>query len=307
MEKEAEPWLDARKTICYLKRRDGAKIYCEFYDCDHAKGIVVISHGFTETAEKFREVEWMFMKAGYNVCIPDHCGHGRSYRLVDDPCLVHVDRYGRYVNDLGMAAYAASRRWKGLPLYLWAHSMGGGIGAALAASHPELFKKVILSSPMMRPLAAGLPWDGVQLVTAGFCKLGMEKSYVAGHHPYRDDETFETGNASSRPRFDFYNEKRRTEPLFQMSGASYGWLREAGRLNAYLMKHGYKSIKCPVMLFQAEDEKTVSNNEQEKFVQLVKSAGGDIRFIRVFGSKHEIYSSTNDVLESYWSEIFGFL
>ncbi|MCD8300490.1 MAG: alpha/beta hydrolase [Clostridiales bacterium] len=304
---EVEPWLDERKAVRYLKREEGHKIYCEFYRCDDPKGIVVISHGFTETAEKFREVIWMFMNAGYHVCIIDHCGHGRSYRLVTDPCLVHVDRFERYVEDLNMAVEKAAERWMDLPLYLWAHSMGGGIGASLTAAAPELFTKVILTSPMIRPLSGGVPWGATKIISRGMCRRGKDKTYVPGQHPYRDDETFEDSAATCRPRFEYYNEKRRVEPLFQMSGASYGWLHETARLDNYLMTQGYKTIKCPVLVFQADDEDFVSKDEQAKFVQKIKSRGGDIRLVPMPGTKHEIYSSTDDVLEKYWKEIFDFL
>ena len=30
---------------------------------------------------------------------PEHCGHGLSYRLTDDPSLVHLDRWNRYSRD----------------------------------------------------------------------------------------------------------------------------------------------------------------------------------------------------------------
>lgn len=52
-------------------------------DIDMPKGVVVISHGFTESAVKYDEVAYYFLKEGYHVYIPEHCGHGRqlsSYR-----------------------------------------------------------------------------------------------------------------------------------------------------------------------------------------------------------------------------------
>ena len=54
-------------------------------DIDMPKGVVVISHGFTESAVKYDEVAYYFLKEGYHVYIPEHCGHGRSYRLTADP------------------------------------------------------------------------------------------------------------------------------------------------------------------------------------------------------------------------------
>ena len=44
-----------------------------------------------------------------------------------------------------------------MKIYLYGHSMGGGIAAAVAARAPEMFEKVILSSPMIRPLTGGVP------------------------------------------------------------------------------------------------------------------------------------------------------
>lgn len=65
------------------------------YLSDAPKGVVVISHGFTESAAKYDEVAYYFLKEGYHVYIPEHCGHGRSYRLTADPFLVHIDTWRR--------------------------------------------------------------------------------------------------------------------------------------------------------------------------------------------------------------------
>ena len=79
--------------------------------------------------------------------IPEHCGHGRSYRLVEEPSLVHVDSYKRYVADLLFVARTAKKEHKNLKLYLFGHSMGGGIAAAAVAAKPKLFERLVLSSP----------------------------------------------------------------------------------------------------------------------------------------------------------------
>ncbi len=68
-------------------------------DIDMPKGVVVISRGFTESAVKYDEVAYYFLKEGYHVYIPEHCGHGRSYRLTADPSLVHIDTWRRYIRD----------------------------------------------------------------------------------------------------------------------------------------------------------------------------------------------------------------
>ena len=54
------------------------------------RGAIVISHGFTEFAEKYDELVWYFLLAGYSVCVLEHRGHGKSSRDVENPCMVWI-------------------------------------------------------------------------------------------------------------------------------------------------------------------------------------------------------------------------
>ena len=93
------------------------------------RGAIVISHGFTEFAEKYDELVWYFLLAGYSVCVLEHRGHGKSARDVDDHCMVWIDDWRRYVADLaGFAETIGQQYAAGMPLNLFCHSMGGGFG-----------------------------------------------------------------------------------------------------------------------------------------------------------------------------------
>ena len=90
MKNTVEPYLSARRRELYVpgadypfrneNKRITGKIHMLQYLSDAPKGVVVISHGFTESAAKYDEVAYYFLKEGYHVYIPEHCGHGRSYR-----------------------------------------------------------------------------------------------------------------------------------------------------------------------------------------------------------------------------------
>ena len=110
MENVVEPYLDIRKSVLWPEREEGKKIYCERYLADSPKGVVMISHGFTETAEKYKEVIYYFVKKQYHVYLPEYCGHGRSYRLIPESSLVHVDDYQRYVDDFLYVAKMATKK-----------------------------------------------------------------------------------------------------------------------------------------------------------------------------------------------------
>lgn len=305
-----EPYLARRETSGYCERETGNRIFYTRYLADEPRGVAVISHGFTETVEKYKENIYYFLKAGYHVYMPEHCGHGRSYRMkgmTEELSLVHIDHYRRYVDDLLFVSRIAAREFLELPVYLYGHSMGGGIAAAAAAQAPDLFRKTVLSSPMIRPLCGSIPWPVASLAVKILCVAGKKDKYVIIHHPYEGKERFEDSSSVSKARFDYYQEKRRREPLFQMCAASYGWFREAVRLNRYLQKKAWKRISCPVLLFQAERETLVSKKEQERFIRKMYRRGKrDVKLIRVPGSKHEIFNSGERLLEVYWKKVFNF-
>lgn len=310
MEDTVRPALEARGETLWLEREPGRKIYCLHYRSDCSRGVVVISHGFTESAEKFQEPAYYFVSMGYDVFVPDHCGHGHSYRLTEDLSLVHVDSYMRYVSDLLFVAELAQASQPELPLYLYGHSMGGGIAAAAAAAEPRRFQKIILTSPMIRPATAGIPWPVARAVTDLCCLFGKTEDYVMGQHAYTQLEQFEHSASLSEERFNWHRDIRHPEPLYHTNGASYGWLREAIRLSGWLQKEAWRRIEAPVLLFQAERETFVINREQERFVEKLNSGGAvcpAARLVRVPNSKHEIYNSRTEAQEPYWREIFAFL
>lgn len=300
------PYLRARQSQLWLERQHGRKIHCMRYRAEQGKGVVLISHGFTETAEKYQEVIYYFLKKGFHVYCMEHCGHGHSYRFVKDLSLVHIDRYERYVEDLLFVAETAKKENAGLPLFLYAHSMGGGIGAAAAAKEPACFDKVILSSPMLRPRTDPAPWQLAQTIAGICCLLGKDREYVMGQKPYDGLERFAESASTSEARFAFYQERRKAETLYQMNAPSYGWLRNAGRMNRFLRTKGWRQISAPVLLFQAEQDAFVSLQEQERFIRKLNGRG-EAQLVKVAGTKHEIYNADEAVLKGYWEKVFAFL
>ena len=93
--------------------------------------------------------------------------------------------------------------------------MGGAISAIAAAWEPALFHKVILSSPMIKPLTGGVPWPLTVLIAHAECVLGKEESYVLGQKPYDGTDTFQTSAGTSEPKFIRYNNLRKEKQFLQ--------------------------------------------------------------------------------------------
>lgn len=318
MNDEIEPYLATHRQEGYipgaedhLHRKDMGivgKIHVQRYLAEKPKGVIIISHGFTEAAPKYEEMIYYFLKAGYHVYMPEHMGHGQSYCLTADPSLVHIDTWKRYVRDFLKICHVIKKTYPELPLVLFAHSMGGAIGTIAAAWEPQLFQKIILNSPMLRPLTGNVPWPLVIAIAQTKCLLGREEDYVAGQKPYDGSETFETSGCTSRPRFEKYNEMRKENKKFQVSAASYGWLLASVKMSWYIKYCGWKKLTAPVLLFQAERDDFVSVNALRKFAEKINHREiTSCEYVYLPGTRHETYRSDDRTMEMYLDKIMKFM
>ena len=62
MKNLVEPYLAIRKSELWPEREPERKIHCVKYHADNPKAVVMISHGYTETAEKYKEIIYYFLK-----------------------------------------------------------------------------------------------------------------------------------------------------------------------------------------------------------------------------------------------------
>ena len=129
-----------------------------------------------------------------------------------------------------------------------------------------------------------------------------------GYGPYQGPKPLEKTSSMREDQNDYYQAIRAEEPLFQTSGASYGWMHMAIRLHRYLMKKAPGRIQIPVLLFQAEKDHLVSNKTQVRFVLKLREAGNlDAKLVHVPGAKHELFNGVKEIRTVYWKMVFRFL
>lgn len=304
MREVVEPELAKRREDVYLDVK-GGRYHAEVYEQKDAKRAIVIVHGYTESAEKFREMAWYLLGEGFSVFVVDHRGHGRSLREVEDTSITHVDRFEDYVDDLdAFIEQIVLPRTKGLKLTLYAHSMGGAVAALELMRHPDRFVRAVLNAPMIAAVSKPFSRRGAKLLGVTMCLLGKGKERAFVGKPFDPQrEKFETSHMLSRARFDYYKEKRVHDRQLQNSSPSYSWIREGMGVTDKLLKpENAAKIKTPLLLCQAERDSIVCLPEQNRFVSMVKGAK-----LITFDSKHEIYSSAEDVLRQYYDTVLDFL
>lgn len=305
MEQVVEPKLAALRQEMDVPIGGGDTLHAEVYMPPGARRAVVILHGYTESAEKFREMTWYFLEEGYCVFAPDHRGHGRSSRVVEDTSITHVERFEDYVRDLErFMEQVVLPRTQGMPVCLYAHSMGGAVGARMLMEHPQMFARAVLTAPMIAPSSAPFPTWMARLIARTMCAVGKGRERAFVGKPFdAQSETFERSFATSRARFDYYEQKRIRHAHLQNTSPTYGWLREAFGVTAELLDGARAArIKTPLLLCQAARDTVVRLPQQDAFVRLVPGAQ-----LRVFDAKHEIYCSADDVMGPYVRQVTAFL
>lgn len=301
-----EPFLKAAGGDGYFESFDGNKIHYEHYTAENPEGAVVIVHGFTESAEKFREMSYCFLQMGFSVFAIDNRGHGKSYRLnPHEPETVTVGKFTDYVQDLNcFVTKVALKETAGLPLYLYAHSMGGAISVQHLQTYPGVFKKAVLSSPMIKAVTAGIPPQIVGAICTPMLLLGKGNAAPGFMGKFDFDRTYENSHDTSKARFDYYQKKRVADPLLRTNTPSYRWASEAVKVTKKNLDPARNAkITIPVLLCQPEEDSAVYPEAEEKFVSQLPNG----RLRKFTNCRHEIYASVDATVLEYLQAIEAFL
>lgn len=305
METEVEPYLRNIMKSGYVNGENNVKIYYEKYTIKNAKGSIVISHGFSESLEKYKELIYYFVKSGFSVYGMDHRGHGRSGSLSKGYITqVNIDNFDFYISDLKKVLDEVVVPEAKGELILFGHSMGGCISGLFLERHPNYFKKAILNAPMMKVDTGDTNPMLARILAKVVCAVGLGDKYVPGHSEFSPAPDFKGAATACEPRYIYYHEKLVASTTLQRSGASYRWLKEAIKATKEVTNPiNTTKIKIPVLLFQAERDTLVRPEGIEKFVSGVENC----KKVYIKEAKHEIYIERDFILFPYLDRVLSFI
>ena len=247
---------------------DDRPIYYEYFQAEGSRGAVVVVHGLSEFTGKYHEFAWYLLNQGYDVFLYDQRSHGRSCRMTDHMGLIHVDHFWDYQKDLHLFVTNVVRKVTDLPLYLYGHSMGGAITATYLAEHPDVFKKAVMSAPMIQPLTGGVNPIVARLGLFGLILLGRGKKKFWGCGEFEPDYPFERSHDKSRARFDRNMVIRLSDPCYQTTPMSLRWVQQSIILRNKLMRNSFmKKIRTPILMICAEKDDVVCQQAQVDFAE----------------------------------------
>ncbi|MCR4789696.1 MAG: lysophospholipase [Treponemataceae bacterium] len=310
MRNVAEPFMNKYKKDGYTTIEGDIKIHYETYflPAEESKATVFMLHGFTGFTGKFYEVIYYCLKMKYSVVALDFRGHGYSYRELDDGhhAKTYIENFDTFISDtFKVYEDVVKPNSNGKPVFIYSHSMGGGVAANLIEEHPEYFDGAVLSCPMLGMVTAGLPNWLIKIL----CRIMINKNggtdYIIGAHDfdYKGEFTMKPSEAYSFNRYAYYNELRKVDTHYFSKYATYRFIYEAIRGGKKASRpKACRKADLPVLMFQSEIDGYVKPGEQKTFA---KNAP-DCQIVFMSGAEHELFSSQNRILNAYYYEIFSF-
>lgn len=291
-----------------IPARDGYSLAVRVYEAKKPKAVVKFIHGMEEHQGRYEEFATLLQSNGFTVVTADMRGHGKNA-----PKLSHIaDKNGHKIlieDELVMKEYIKNR-WPGVPLMLFAHSMGTIIARKLLQTESKEYVKVCLSGyPNPMPVGAiggGLSaFIGLFKGRKGYSKL-LTNMALGG---------FSKAIENAKTPLDWlsYNEdnvKRYiADPLCgeEFTIGSYNALFHlVGDINKSSL---YKNVneELPFLLISGKDDPCTAGEKgrQASLDRLTKAGFKNIKVSTIEGMRHEILNETEK--EKVAKEILDFL
>ncbi len=128
-----------------ISTSDQFVLFEQTWTCEEARGVIIITHGIAEHSGRYGHVAQTLVNAGYTVVGFDLRGHGRSTGK-----RVYINSFQDYLNDLQDILDRTQDRFQGIPIFLFGHSMGGGIVSLFAIERKPEVKGILLSAASVK-------------------------------------------------------------------------------------------------------------------------------------------------------------
>ena len=277
------PYLEKRRTVQTVTGKDGTALYTAYYRADVPRGTLFLIHGFSENADKYREVIYYCLLDGLSVLIYDQRGHGRSTRKAPLG-VIHVDKFEDYLTDFD-AIYTVYAPILPKPFYLFGHSMGGAVAALLLERDCTRFSRAVLSAPMLDLTYKGKDRLVALLAATAAHLLTNCKKPIPVKKKDAPKSSFEHSNYRSPARFQAVRDLTAENPLLGGGTPSRAWAYEALRVRRKIFKkHAPENIQAPILLLSATEDALVSNEAHALFT----ARAPKVTHLTVRGVRHEI-------------------
>lgn len=251
-----------------LTNHQGLKLkYYYSYHPSRTKNLVIVP-GRTEPAIKYAELIYDLSSSKLNIFILDHQGQGESQRLLKDSHKGHVLYFSDYIRDFSLFIDEVVLPRTNSELYLLAHSMGAAISVHFMKENPTLFKKAVLSSPMMELNTEPYTETVARYFFSLLVLAQRGTHYAPDRGPYvPDEDTFQNNEVThSLARFEISKFLFTDQPKLALGGPTNRWVNQSLKATKNIARLA-PEIRTPILLFQSGLDLIVRPRRQEEFCQ----------------------------------------
>ena len=261
--------------------------------------LVILVNGRAENILKWTELAYDFFLSGYDVLTFDHRGQGYSQRLLQDHEKGHLDEFRFYTDDMAKIIENVTALYAYPSQYLIAHSLGALISSYYLANYDHHIKSAVFSAPFW-----GMPLkhpvrDG--LLVALMNLFGQGTRYVFGKTAYKPADLDNNELSHCKTRMKWMNRVNRKFPHIHLGGPTFRWVHLCLNAIQQLPKI-LPRIEIPVLVFQSERERIVSNKNMQKLTALLPQGQCEI----IPHAKHEILFERDAIREAAIQQILAF-
>jgi len=234
------------------------------------RAVVVLVHGLGEHGDRYTHVAEAFTQAGLVMLNFDLRGHGKTPGPRG-----HAPSYSVIADDILLFVEEARKRYPGLPVFLYGHSLGGALVLYTALKRKPDLAGIIVTSP---GLATGNP------VTPGTLRLARFMSKVAPSFTLPNG--LDRANLSRDPKV---AEAYSADPLVhdRISARLGLELIENGR---WILEHA-PDLTLPTLLMQGSADHLVDPLATRRFAETAPAKFITFRWWE--GEFHELHNETN--------------
>lgn len=302
MDNTIRPWIQETMEEGYLAAADGLKLHYCCLPNPQEIGRIMIMHGYCEFFGKYHELSWYLWQQGYGIYFLEQRGHGYSDRDGVENDMVYVSDFNEYVEDQKLFYDTIVSKDAKSPIFLLAHSMGGLVGARYIEKYTDDFKRVILSSPLLKMNSGSIPAFATYILVFYSILARKQKAYIPGHGAFDGVRNFIGSSTKSEARYNYTFDQRLLDKHYQTYSACYAWSRAALRAVRQAQRDVGK-VKNEILLLQAGQDHMVKIEGQDRFASKLKNC----KLVRFPHARHEIFNSLMEDREKYYKEILSFL
>jgi acylglycerol lipase len=243
---------------------------------DHAKGLVILVHGIGEHIGRYDYWMKKFNQKGFAFVGFDLPGHGKS-----DGKKGHIRSYSQTDEMLDIVIRENSKTFPGLPIFLYGHSLGGGIVLDYMIRRDPPVKGAVVTSPYLR-LAFEPPKFKLLLasVMESIFPSLIQPSGLVVEHISRDPEVVSL---------------YKNDPLVH-GKISVALFNSATAAATHSLTHA-ENVRIPLLLLHGSDDKLTSPEGSREFAS--KCGHATLKIWE--GGYHELHN------EPFKDEVFAFI